>query len=282
MANPRRSEAADAAAVDDAADVGTALYVYGVVPKDTPPDVFADVGGVDPAHPVVLAFGDEAAAITSEVALREFGTDAVEANLRNPDWLREKVVAHEHVLNAALAGATSVVPFRFGAIYDDEAHVHRLLADRSDFPELLARFAGTHEWGVKAFLDREGFRERLARQRGLADADASGGREYMLRRQLERELDDAAVAFAADCADAAHARLEAVALEGRTNPAQRAQDDEPDVMFLNAAYLLRRDEDDRFEAELASLQREYEPDGVRFERTGPWAPYNFVDGQEPA
>ena len=34
---------------------------------------------------------------------------------------------------------------------------------------------------------------------------------------------------------------------------------------------------DGFERALAELRSRYEPDGVRYELTGPWPPYNFVD-----
>jgi hypothetical protein len=257
----------------------TAMYVYGVVPADTAPELFADVDGVDPAHPVLLVAEEDVAAIVSAVPLAEFGSDAIEARLHDPEWLRDKVVAHEQVLAAAL-GAASVLPFRFGAIYEDEGRVRRFLTDRSDFPETLARLAGTYELGVKGFLDLDALRGRLAQEQGLGDDPPATGRAYMQRRRIERGLDEAAGSFAASCADACHSTLSAAALEARSNPAQQVEQDNAGVMFLNGAYLVRRDDVGRFAEAVAALQKEYEADGVRLERTGPWAPYNFVDRED--
>jgi hypothetical protein len=257
-------------------DTTTAVYVYGVVPADTAPELFANVGGVDSAHPVVLLVEEGLAAIASAVPLAEFGADAIEAKLHDPEWLREKVVAHEQVVAAAL-GASSVLPFRFGAIYEDEPRVRRVLRERNDFPETLARLEGTYEWGVKGFLDLDALRERLAQEQGLGAEQPSTGRAYMQRKRIERALDEAAASFAADSADACHSTLSAAALDARSNPAQRVEEDDAVVMFLNGAYLVRRDDANRFADALARLQKELEVDGVRLERTGPWAPYNFVD-----
>src|SRR3982751_5499473 len=93
-----------------------AVYVYGVVPKGTSAGVFAHVPGIDPATEVRLVEDDHMAAITSGVSLEEFGPQALEENLRDPDWLEQKVQAHNRVLAAAVR-ETTVVPIRFGAIY---------------------------------------------------------------------------------------------------------------------------------------------------------------------
>src|SRR5204862_3737140 len=186
-----------------------ALYVYGVVPSTADAALFEGVEGVDPSEPVTLVADGEVAAVTSRVRLDEFGEDAVERNLREPRWLAEKARAHDHVLGAALGG-TTVLPFRFGAIYGSEEHVRDLLRERADFSSTLARLEGTVELGVKAFVDVASLKERLAAER-LAGSDVPAGRAYMQRKQLERELEDAVERFAADCAQEIHDRLAAAA-----------------------------------------------------------------------
>ena len=194
------------------APAATAIYVYGVVPPDTPPAVFEDVEGVDPSEPTALLAHAGLAAVAGRVSFEEFGEEALAANLRSVDWLEAKVRAHDEVLAAAI-GRTTVVPFRFGAIYESEAHVLEMLADRSDLAGALKRLAGAVELGVNAYLDRERLRARLAAERGVADEEQTSGRAYMQRRALERELDALVAAFAAEVADDAHKRLAAHATE---------------------------------------------------------------------
>jgi hypothetical protein len=251
-----------------------ALYVYGVVPKGTPPDVFANAGAK-----VELVVSGDLAAITSRVPLAEYGAEALETNLKDPAWLEEKVNAHNAVL-VACVGATTVVPFRFGAIYRDEEQVRKMLSERSELRDTLARLDGAVEVGVKALLDPEALRGRLAHERGL-DAAVGSGRAYMMWKRLERELDREVRSFAASCADASHERLAAAAADARVNPAQH-----PSVaggqMVLNGAYLVRSDRDGEFRETLSELQARYADDGVTYQLTGPWPPYNFVDDEEPA
>ena len=251
-----------------------ALYVYGVVPKGTPPDVFANSGA-----DIELVEAGELAAIAGRVPLAEYGEDALEANVKNPDWLEQKVNAHNAVL-AAGVGVTTVLPFRFGAIYRDEEHVRRMLSERTELGDALARLDGAVELGVKALLDPEVVRARLAHERGL-DPEVGSGRAYMLWKQLERELDEEVQSFAASCADETHARLAATAEEARVNPAQH-----PSIvggeMLLNGAYLVRSEREAAFRDALRELQGRYADDGVTYELTGPWPPYNFVAEERPS
>jgi hypothetical protein len=258
---------------------GRALYVYGVVPGDSPSEVFAGVPGVDASGPILLVAAGKLAAIASAVPLEEYGEAAIESNLRDPTWLEEKVRAHDRVLEAAV-GRTTVVPFRFGAIYRGEEQVRRLLSASPHFVDTLARLRGTVEFGVKAFLDRESLRGRLAADRGIEAESPTSGRGYMQRRQLDRELDDAVRSLTAECVRESHERLEASAVDGRMNPLPRPEltgDDRE--MVMNAAYLVQTDDADRFRRALSALEASY-ADRITYELTGPWPPYNFAEDAE--
>ena len=257
-----------------------ALYVYGVVPTTSPAQLFADVRGVDPSEPVVLVHDGDLAAVASRVRLDEFGEAAIGDNLRDPSWLAEKARAHDHVLAAAV-GRTTILPFRFGAIYNGEEQIRELLRERSDFSETLARLEGAIELGVKAVVDLPILRDRLATTATADDDVASTGRAYMQRKQLERRLDEDAARFTTDCADASHERLSSLAREARTNALQQLDDaDARRRMILNGAYLVATDAQAPFREALTALEQTYAADGVRYDLTGPWPPYNFVGDDE--
>lgn len=252
----------------------TGIYVYGVVARDTSPTLFDQARGVDPAQSTVLLTDGGLAAIASRVDLVEFGRDALEANLHDAGWLEAKARAHDDVLAHAV-GRTTVVPFRFGAIYESEERVREMLDRRRDLVDALTRLAGTVELGVTAYLDPERFRERLASERGLGEEAERSGRAYLQRRQLERELDEALASFSAQAGRAMHDRLAARTRDARANPLRPSTGDGRE-MVLNGAYLVSTDEQDDFRAAVAELGERYGCDAVSVEVTGPWPPYNFA------
>jgi hypothetical protein len=257
-----------------------ALYVYGVVRGADAAALYQDVRGIDPSEPVVLVEDGDVAAIASAVRLDEFGEEAVERNLRDPGWLAEKARAHDDVL-AAVIGRTAVLPFRFGAIYRSEQHVRDLLRARPDFSSTLERLENTLELGVKASADIAALRERLTASTPEG-AEVSAGRAYMQRKQQARELDVAAERVAVECAQDSHDRLAAIARDARLNPVQQPEDPASTRrMILNAAYLVESAAEPAFREEVGALEDTYSSDGVDYEVTGPWPPYNFTGEETP-
>jgi Gas vesicle synthesis protein GvpL/GvpF len=261
-------------AVTPRAETGSGWYVYGVVPAAAASDeLLTGTTAIDASGAVAFVADGELAAITSVVPLAEFGEAAIKQNLHDGVWLEQKVTGHEAVLETALARAP-LVPFRFGTIYRGEEQVRQMLRANAYLSETLQRLRGTVELGVKAFLDPEEF------ERGqLGDASeepGDSGRAYLLRKQRDRQLAEARAAFTAVFAQESHDRLAAAAEDARANPVQR-----PEVsggeMILNGAYLVRSDREEAFRTALATLQSINQPEGVRYELTGPWPPYNFVD-----
>jgi hypothetical protein len=258
---------------------GSGWYVYGVVPAgEAGADVFEGAVGVDASEPVVLVADGALAAIASKVSLAEFGEGEVEERLHDPAWLEEKVRAHEAVLEAAL-GRTTLVPFRFGTIYRGEEQVRRMLREHAALKATLERLRGRIELGVKGYLDTERF--AAAREEGGAEAQGGGGRAYLLRKQAERELADAREAFKGECALEAHERLSTAADDARANPPHRPEvSGRPGEMFLNAAYLIAPEGQERVRSVLGELESRHSPHGVWYELTGPWPPYNFVEEED--
>ena len=170
-------------------------------------------------------------------------------------------------------GETTVVPFRFGAIYTGEDQVRRMLADRPDLAATLSRLRGALEFGVKGFVDGAALRERLSRSESGDSGEATGGRAYMQRKRLEQQLDGDVRIFAASCAETSHERLTAVASDARSNPPQQEE------MLLNGAYLVAAGREDDLRGAIRELEERFADHGVTYELTGPWPPYNFV-GEE--
>ena len=84
--------------------------------------------------------------------------------------------------------------------------------------------------------------------------------------------------LAAACADASHERLSQAAEDATANPAQPS-DIAGREMLLNGAYLVRAGREQELRDAVRELQERFGADGVSYELTGPWPPYNFA-GEE--
>jgi hypothetical protein len=265
----------------------TAVYVYGVVPaRADAAEALRDAVGIDRRGSVELVERGGLAAVTSRVDLADFAREELEANVPDLAWLAPRVQAHEDVLERALAH-DAVVPFRFGALCVGEDDARALLDDQRDRLErALARVADKVELGVKAIVSPEVLAERVratsdeARRLEEQLSGSGGGRRYLLTRQLEQVTAREAAARRTQLAEESHAALAAAAVEARANPVQRAEAGGFDgEMLLNGAYLVWRGRAAAFAAVVDELGDRHADDGVRYELTGPWPPYNFVDDE---
>ncbi|KAB2939864.1 MAG: GvpL/GvpF family gas vesicle protein [Hyphomicrobium sp.] len=271
-------------------DAGKSLvYIYGVarVPPDREPTALPGEGIIGNAPVCSLVQGD-LVAFGSTVPASLFGAPELRAALADKEWLRDRVLAHEKILEQLRSGYT-LVPFRFCSIYRDTAQVADALArHRAELDAALDRVSGASEWGVKLYCDPEVLRCRLEAASGAmrrlreAVTTASPGTQFFLQKKFDRALDAEVAAAIARCAEQSRRRLDACARESAAIPVQpRAAHGKSVDMILNAAYLVDEKALDEFRFALAPLQDEAAANGFSYELTGPWPPYHFVTaGQE--
>ena len=244
----------------------TAWYVYGVV----------DASARLPPGRLRLVEEGALAAVAGAVPLSEFGEEALADRLNDRRWLEAHVREHEEVLQRLAAGST-VVPFRFGAIYRQLDDIAAMLQERrADFTAALARVRGRIEIGVKGWAERE----LVSASLGDVAPQAASGRAYLERRLTERQRAQQVTALLADIARDAHGRLLGHADEGVANRTQPPElTGRAETMILNGAYLVGADGAE-LAAEVAALEAEHRGRGISFETTGPWPPHNFVEPRE--
>jgi hypothetical protein len=253
-----------------AADPGTGLWVYGVVPGDAP-EPPPDRTGVD-GRPVRLVRRAGLAALVTDVPLREFGEEALAAELEDLDRLERLSRAHDAVLSAALERG-DVAPLRLCTIYESAASLDAMLErEQATFAGTLAALKGKAEWGVKAYFEPS----------AGADADAvtapASGADYLARKRERRAAAEATSDVIEGSVAEVHARLvERAAAAVLSRPHDRGLSGHDAEMVLNAAYLVPRDDGARFTALVDELAGRHAPDGLALETTGPWPPYHFVE-----
>jgi len=287
------AEHRDAEAQADEGDAGTdhrGYYVYGIV--ESKDSLAGDVGiehrgwpeqGIDPAHPVYALPCRAIQAVVSQVTLKEFGQEALEANLKNPLWLEARVRTHQGVLDTIAAHST-IVPMKFCTIYRSEGRVQEMLGYYyNDFVATLGRLAGRQEWGVKMYMDRDTLALRVEETNervGALKAELAGkssGKAYFTKKKLGETLATEVEQLSDERAQKSHDRLAGCAEEARVNPLQsREITSRKEEMLLNGVYLVDKARIEAFRAALESLEQENGNLGLHYELTGPWPPYNFV------
>ena len=273
-----------------AGDDASGWYLYGITRRGPDAAVLADadaqpadadiaVTPVDVAPLQLLECGG-LAAVVRPVLMADFTPAVMQQRLRSASGMEAIVRSHNRVVEAIHA-QQAILPARFGVVYADTRDIQSALRSVCDslLPQ-LHRLEGCDEWALHLYANRAAVRERVVagnpaiarlREEFLA---ARPGRAYFLERQLREELDGATRQALATLARNAFDRLTAVAIAGQVNPVGAGADSATEVEILRAAFLLARDDAERFDAELCSVTDAGE--GIRCECSGPWPPYSFA------
>ena len=234
--------------------------------------------GVDGRSRLRVVSAGDLQAIVSDVPRDEFTPPRLDERLQDLQWVEQKVRAHDAAVKA-LSAVGTVIPCRFCTILsgDDEARA-ALAAHRDAIVRTLDSLDGKTEWGVKLLADT-----RAGAASAVPPAEAEGpatdaGRSYLLQKKKSPggRRDDVLRA-ASEAAEACHRELFALAADAAVLPTRdRGSPSRGWHLALNAAYLVADAEADAFHARVAALARQYRPQGLRLDLTGPWPPYNFA------
>ncbi len=260
-------------------------YVYGIVPAETPHAALPT--GLDDVN-VTIEPHEGVAALVSVLDAGQYAPSALETNSGDVEWLSPRAVAHDRVLTWA-SDHGPVVPLPMFSLFSGRDAVRTMLRDRA--PQLsstLARVARGREYALRVYrVDAEllgvvtSLSPRLEELAGVA-ASASPGQRYLLERKLDGEKKTELRAVSRRIVDEIVDELAPQAEETVRSPIPRAVDGEASrgTMVLNAAFLVAPGGLQAFQRTLTSLVARHDAHGFRFDFTGPWPPYHFVN--EPA
>jgi gas vesicle protein GvpL/GvpF len=258
---------------------GQLLWAYCILRRE---ELTALRGG-DAIGPLECVASGPLAALVSPVPAADYSEEALRRNLNDLAWLERVARAHEAVLERAFATGP-IVPLRLCTLYESTERVRAMLErEAATLTVALERLEGRQELGVKVLLDPD----RLA---AAARADSpevasyerelegrSEGGAYMLRRRLERRVQEVTRARAHEIAGEVHAQLSDRAIAAVTHrPQNRELSGHEGEMVLNAAYLVDAQRAAEVRSVASELERGLGAVGARIELTGPWPPFNFV------
>jgi hypothetical protein len=269
------------------ADTGRSLwYVYGIVPSATGSDHAPT--GLD-GRAVHLERDDDAgiAALVSQLDASEYAPALIEERSAGVEWLGPRATAHDGVLTW-VSDRGPVIPLPMFSLFSGRDAVLSMLRERAPaLGSTLARIGDARELALRVYrVDDEllaviGSLSPRLRELEASAASASPGQRYLLERKLDGEKRGEMRAVTQEIADDIVASLRAAARDVVRSPIPRTSG-EPSrgTMVLNAAFLVARDAMDTFQRALTDVVARHGVHGFRFDFTGPWPPYHFVNEQQ--
>ena len=257
------------------------LYLY-CVTKEKPSSCNFEEPGIK-VRPV---FFSGTYALISSVSPDDFSEANLKKHLADMGWVEKNIRLHEKVIEEIMKDQ-SVLPFKFGTIFENEENVEKLLkTNNGDFKAVLANLDGKEEWGLKIYCNSGYFKDALCSkderiiEKEKEIAAAGKGKAFFLKKKKDEIIKDIInekiSEYTKDCFD----KLKVTAMDTRINnilPKEVTEKQED--MVLNAAFLINNKRIKEFEDVLAHLKAKYADKGLIFDYTGPWPPYNFCETQ---
>jgi hypothetical protein len=256
---------------------GTATYVYCIVhAAQALKGPRAPAGLPGGTRPSVVPLARSLWLVVAEVPLNNYGSESLERNLRNVDWVSDIAVAHETVVEYFVRrpGAT-VVPMKLFTMFSSrERALDDVRARRESVQAIAKRIKGCEEWGVRLM------RTAAPVPAGRADrVTSTTGVDFLAAKKEARDRAREAVVALAAVADRAFTALAAMSREARR------RGDAPEGIvppLLDAAFLVPVSQRARFKAAVKRVADETDSVGVDTTLTGPWPAYNFVQSGSAA
>jgi hypothetical protein len=216
----------------------------------------------------------------------EYAPAVIEERSADVAWLGPRATAHDGVLTWA-SDRGPVIPLPMFSLFSGRDAVHAMLRERAPtLRSTLSRIGDARELALRVYrIDDEllaviGSLSPRLRELEASAASASPGQRYLLERKLDAEKRGEMRTVTQEIADDIVAALRPVARDVVRSPIPRTTGEASrGTMVLNAAFLVAREAMDAFQRTLTDVVSRHGDHGFRFDFTGPWPPYHFVNEQ---
>lgn len=254
----------------------TATYVYCLVRSPEAPSLDNSPDGMPGTSGLrLIPVEDGFWLVAADAPLSAYGSEEIERRLSDLDWVSERALAHEAMVEHFSAQGT-VLPMKLFTLFHGDERAAAQIRDRwEEIGQVFDRIAGRVEWGVRVH-----FREDEARRQALA-ASLTGprpasGTGFLLRKKAEKESARNLAGQARIEVESAYEDLARHAAEARRR--EPAPGEAGARLLLDAAFLVSSAEGEDFEAAVRRQAERLAGCSCEVTLTGPWPPYNFLGG----
>ncbi|HHT9126368.1 MAG TPA: GvpL/GvpF family gas vesicle protein [Candidatus Brocadiia bacterium] len=236
-------------------------YFYGVIETNKELD-FGSPGIGGRNDKVFTVNCDSLAAVVSKTPLVVY------------DPVRENCLAHNRIIEEVIKDH-AMIPASFGTIFRTEMDIKELLKDNTEkLKEVMKNLGNRKELSVKALWKKDALKDLLNRYSELRQLKQEiekrpPEKSHQLRFRLGSMVEQVKVSEGNILLKDIYEHLK------KHSAASRINDPIGDRMIMNASFLVDRDKEKEFQAELDKLEEKYR-EKVMWIFTGDWAPYNFV------
>lgn len=253
----------------------SATYLYCLVRSPGPLATEGAPAGLPGlSAPRALALGGGLWLLAADAPLPEYGSASIQENLQNLDWVSERAMAHEAMVEH-FANIGTVVPMKLFTLFagDDRALEH-VRSERGRLDRILDRIAGCQEWGVLVRFDEAKAKEVAAEEARRGSGAQSAGTAFLLRKKMEQEA-------SRNLLVRLRAEMDEIFsdLEGQASEARRREPVAPSPLLLDGAFLVRSGQAADFEKTVDRWAQRLSEQACEVTLTGPWPPYNFIGAE---
>ena len=253
------------------------LYLY-CVTKDKPSTCdFRDLG-----IKIKPVYFQGTYALISSVSPEDFSEDNLKKHLTDMSWVEKNIRLHEKVIEEIMKDQ-AVLPLKFGTIFESEANVEKLLkVNNIEFKAVLDILEGKEEWGLKIYCNSGYFKDALcSKDERIIEKDkeilAAGiGKAFFLKKKKDEIIKDIINEKISEYTKDCFERVKVTAVDTKINNIlPKEVTEKTEEMVLNAAFLINNKRMKEFQNVMEYIKTKYADNGLLFDSTGPWPPYNF-------
>lgn len=251
---------------------GRGTYVYCLVKSARKPLLARAPRGVPAADRPRLLEGPAGTwIVVADVPLDQYGAATINAGLQDLEWVSERALAHEAVVEL-FARASDVVPMKLFTIFRNDERARAHVGTARALASVFRRIGGCAEWSVRVSCSPSSaaaVAELPRPQRSIGS-----GTSFLRRKKSQRDDVRKAAVAAREKVEQVYRKLGDVAKESLRKEAGLPGSH----LVLDAAFLVPRSQQPRFEREAARLAASAGSMGCDLVLSGPWPAYHFVGG----
>ncbi len=251
----------------------SATYVYCVVNSARAPKLGRGPKGLEGAGKTrLLDAGDGYHLLVTTAPLSLYDAAAIDAKLRDLDWVGARASEHEAVVEHASSLGT-VVPMKLFTLFStDERALEHVRKMKRSLDRVVDRIAGCEEWGLRILFD-EARAARAAAEEARSRKVASG-KDILLRKKALDDERRTTGARAAERVDELYDRLAKTvkSAQRRAAPNRELQG----RVLLDAVFLVPEPAVEKVKATVAATAEKLAAEGFDVTLSGPWPAYSFI------
>lgn len=186
----------------------------------------------------------------------------------------DRILNHEQTIENIMKNM-SVIPMSLGNICKTQKEIRNFLKNNYDkLKKIFTKIQNRIEVGLKIYWTAESFSDEIEDSNIKAlkneiqnDKKSSNLRVSKVGRLVEEKVDKKRAFYM----DQIFKKLSQYAYDSKSNICHTPR------MVINSSFLIDRNKEDEFDNHVNALHEKYK-DSLVFKYTGPWPPYNFIEG----